>query len=227
MDFTMLEKSSSGYENVLVLTDIFTKFTQAIPTKDQRAETVAKVLVKEWFVKFGVPLRLHSDQGRNFESSVIRHLCQLYGIHKSRTTPYHPEGNAQCERFNRTLHDRLRTLSADNKRSWPSHLPELIYAYNATPHSTQEIGDSWVESHQSRLNRAFEAATAKTNSEMLRRKQRLDNLAQSDTDLQLGTRVFTRKRHQGRHKIQDAWDDIPHKVISRPDPDGPVYVVEP
>ncbi|XP_071816591.1 uncharacterized protein [Apostichopus japonicus] len=146
-------------------------------------------------------------------------------------------------------HDRLRILSADKRRSWPSHLLELIYAYNATPHSSTgyaphylffgrepalpvdhllgiEIEDSWVENHQSRLNRAFEAAAAKTNSEMLRRIQRLDNQAQPDTDLQLGTRVFTRKRHLSRHKIQDTWDDIPHKVISRPDPDGPVYVVQ-
>ncbi|PIK49900.1 hypothetical protein BSL78_13222 [Apostichopus japonicus] len=103
MDFIILEKSSSGYENVLLLTDIFTKFTQVIPTRDQRAEMVAKVLVKDWFVRFGVPLRLHSDQGRNFKSSVIRHLCQLYGIHKSRTLRTIQRGNAQCERFNRTL----------------------------------------------------------------------------------------------------------------------------
>ncbi|CAC5383311.1 unnamed protein product [Mytilus coruscus] len=55
MDFTVLEKSSDGRENVLVLTDVFTKFTQAIPTRDQKATTVAKVLVKDWFLKLGIP----------------------------------------------------------------------------------------------------------------------------------------------------------------------------
>ena len=136
MDFTVLERGSSGLENVLVLTDVFTKFIQAIPTRDQKATTVAQVLVRDWFVRFGVPHRLHSDQGRNFEGKIVQELCKLYAIEKSRTTPYHPEGNGQCERFNRTLHDRLRTLSTMKKRRWPDYLPELVYSYNCTPYST-------------------------------------------------------------------------------------------
>lgn len=52
------------------MTDVFTKYSWAVPTKDQTAITTAKVLVREWFVRFGVPLRLHSDQGRNVEGKV-------------------------------------------------------------------------------------------------------------------------------------------------------------
>lgn len=120
IDFTLYEPSRSGLENVLVMTDVFTKYTLAVPTRDQRAETMAQVLVIEWFYKFGVPAHIHSNQGRSFESSLIQQFCSLYQIEKSHTTPYHPAGNGQCERFNRTLHNLLRTLPNSRKVDWPS-----------------------------------------------------------------------------------------------------------
>ncbi len=77
IDFTMLEKSSSGLENVLVMTDIFSKLTLAIPTRDQTAKTVARVLIKEWITKLGIPKRIHSDRGRSFENCIIQELCYV------------------------------------------------------------------------------------------------------------------------------------------------------
>uniref|UniRef100_A0A667X7X5 Gypsy retrotransposon integrase-like protein 1 n=1 Tax=Myripristis murdjan TaxID=586833 RepID=A0A667X7X5_9TELE len=140
VDFTLLEPSQSGFENVLVMTDVFSKYTVAVPTRDQRASTVAQVLLNEWFFRFGVPGRIHSDQGRCFESTLIQQLCHLYGVSKSRTTPYHPAGNGQCERFNRTLHNLLRTLPVSRKRDWVSCLPHVLFCYNTTPH--QGTGES-------------------------------------------------------------------------------------
>ena len=90
----------------------------------------------KWFYKYGVPTRLHSDQGRSFESKIIHQLCHLYNITKSRTTPYGLQGNGQCERFNRTLHDLLCTLSVEQKHRWPTCLPQVLFSYNTTPHQT-------------------------------------------------------------------------------------------
>ena len=63
IDFTLLEPATDGRENVLVMTDVFTNFTQAVPTRDQRASTTAKELLREWFFKYGISQRIISDQG--------------------------------------------------------------------------------------------------------------------------------------------------------------------
>ena len=60
----------------------------------------------------------------------------MYGVEQSLTCPYNPWGNAQCEKFNRTLFDLLCTLSREQKADWPVYIPSLVFAYNATPHST-------------------------------------------------------------------------------------------
>ena len=80
--------------------------------------------------------RIHSDQGRNFDSALIKQLCDLSGIAKSRTTPYHPEGNGACERFNSTLLGLLGTLASDKKSRWKEYLNTLVFAYNCTPHQS-------------------------------------------------------------------------------------------
>ena len=134
--FTVLEPARDGREDVLVITDIFTKYTAAIPTRDQTAETVAKVLIKDWFFYYGIPQRIHSDKGCCFEADIIQQLCHHYGIAKSRTISCHPAGNGQCERFNRTMHNLLKTLSTEQKRRCTEHLADLTHMYNCTQHSS-------------------------------------------------------------------------------------------
>lgn len=133
IDFTILEPTKSGLENILVLTDVFSKYTVAVPTRDQRAAIIVHVLLREWFLKLEVPDCIPSDQGRSFESSLFRQLCKLYGVSKSRTMPYHAAGNGHVS-TNRTLHNLLRTLSFSQKQDWASCLLQVMFCYNTTPH---------------------------------------------------------------------------------------------
>lgn len=117
MDYLSIEPVSRDTRNVLVITDHFTKFAVAVPTKDQKAKTTAKALWEHLIAPYGFPSRLHSDQGRDFESHTIKELCSVIGAEKVRTTPYHPQGNP-VERFNRTLLSMLGTLEEKDKHHW-------------------------------------------------------------------------------------------------------------
>jgi len=86
--------------------------------------------------RFGLPRQHHSDQGRNFESALVHELCTLTGIHKTRTTPFHPRSDELSERANRTLLQMLRAVTDEHPQEWPAKLPALLAAYRMSVHST-------------------------------------------------------------------------------------------
>ena len=80
----------------------------------------------------------------NSESKIIKELCNITGIEKSRTTPYHTTGNGMTERFNRTLLNMLGTLDSNQKKDWKSHVAGLVHAYNCTRQTTTGLSQYFL-----------------------------------------------------------------------------------
>ena len=105
-------------------------------TPNQKAITIAKILVDKWFYTYGIPACIHSYKGCSFDNEIMLHLYAMYRVEQSTTTPYNLHGNAPTERINCTLINLLKSLPKEQKSNWPLHLPLLVLAYNATPHDT-------------------------------------------------------------------------------------------
>ena len=92
MDFLTLERSKGGYHHILVITDHFSRFAVAVPTKNLTAKTTAEAFYDNFITNYEILARIHSDQGENFDGNIIKELCTITGMRKFRTTPYHPLG---------------------------------------------------------------------------------------------------------------------------------------
>ena len=136
IDFLHLEKSSGGFEYILLITDHFIRYTQAYSTRNKTAKTAATHLYSNFFLRFGTPSQLLHDQGGQFKNAIFKYLVNLLGIQNLRTTPYHPETNELTERMNQTVLAMLRTLPEKYKTSWKDHVNKVVHAYNCTKHSS-------------------------------------------------------------------------------------------
>ena len=201
---------------------------------------------------YGVVRRIHSDLGRNFEGVVIKQLCKLYNVKKSRTSAYHPAGNGQAERFNRTLITMLRTLPEDKKKRWNLYLDNITLAYNSAIHSTTGYSpyflffgrnptlsidvmvnmnkdepvdvDEYVQEQRKKMQEAYNHVF-KSICEKREARDRRRELGKKLDVLKPGTRVLVRKRVLGRNKLQDRYDDFPYIVVgpAHKDCDGITY----
>ena len=259
VDFTSIEetvplKEDPVIHNVLVLQDHFSKCVVAYVVKDQTARTAAKTLRNGHFWLFGAPAYLVSDQGKAFTGHVITHLCELYGVQKLRTWPYHAQTNGQVERMNQMIISMIGKLE-DRKACWSKHLPELLLAYNATSSTVTGYSPYYllfgrrpripvnylfptlrdsphqtkmevsVVAMQKRLKEAFTAARCLTSEEVARQCHYYDRKAGA-VALQPGDIVMVHTDgFVGKRKVKDRWEDGGFIVESQLE-DWPVYKVK-
>ena len=121
-----------GSKYILVIGDYFTKWMESFAIPNMEAVTVAEAFVFQFVSQFGVPDFLHTDQGRNFESALLKAVCSLLGVSKTRTSPYHPQSNGLIERFNHTLLKLLSMATRQDEQNWDLHLPLVMLAYRTS-----------------------------------------------------------------------------------------------
>lgn len=250
IDFLTIEVKGRK-QNILVILDHFTKFAAAFCTVDQTAKVVAKTLWTNFFMMYGFPKRILSDQGRDFESQLLKEVCLLAGIKKCRTTPYHPSANP-VERWNRTLLGMLRNLDDDKKVDWRKSLPAAVHAYNCCisestgfspyflffgrhPRLPVDIAfgidldkkgfsspRQYVKSLKDQLSHAYQNAREHMKKQSARNKARYDVSAHA-AELEPGDRVLVRKLGPRlTSKVADKWEKEIYVVVEKSS-DLPVY----
>jgi len=131
VDILQVPLSTKNNCYLLVIQEYFTKWANAVPLPDQTAPRITSEFIKFFTV-------LHSDQGCNFESTILTRTLDAFGIHKSRTTPYHPQWVGMVNQFSRTLLQLLRAY-VPSQHDWKTYLPYVLYAYSTSQHSCTRV----------------------------------------------------------------------------------------
>lgn len=121
---------SQEFRYCLTMIDRITKWPEIIPIKDMSADTVAEKFIENWIARFGCPVKVTTDQGRQFESQLFTQLTKKLGIDKIHTTAYNPKANGQVERFHRTLKAAIMARCGESNQ-WARELPLILLGLRA------------------------------------------------------------------------------------------------
>ena len=164
MDYLTIEANEGGKDlHVLVITDHFTQYTQAIVTSSQTTKCTAQNLWDKFIVHYGLPEKILIDQVCNFESDMLKVLCEIAQVKKIRTSCCFPQTKGQCEHFNATLINMLGTLPEKPKTTWREQVPTLVHPYNCTRNNVTGFSPCYLMFGQkpcSLINILFETNTA-------------------------------------------------------------------
>ena len=115
---------SDGFRYLLTCVDRFTRWPEAIPLLDIRAETVADAFFNGRIARFGTPATITMDRGAQFESKLWDNLCNQFRIIRNRTTSYHPQSNGMVKRFHRQL--KAAIMAHESPNQWTTTLPAVL-----------------------------------------------------------------------------------------------------
>ena len=257
LDYLCLEPGKGMEESVLVITDHFTRYAQAYVTKTQTAQMMVKTLWDKFIVHYGLPKKILTDQRQNFESRLMADLCELMGVQKIWTSPYHLQTNGQCERLNSTLINMPGTSPKEKKSEWKNDIGTLVHAYNCTQNSatgfspyylmfgrqpclpvdealglaahtiTDPNTSKFIQKLRECTKWAHEKAEAFEAKEAQRHKCNYDKRSRAAALEVRDTVLVHVTAFKGHHKMQDRWEKREYVVEKWPYPNIPVYVVCP
>ena len=239
-------KTISSKAHVLCITDAHTKYVELVMVPNKEAETVGKAIFNQWICRYGIPHQILTDGGKEFCNKIFSTICDFLMIDKQKTTPAHPQCNAQAEVVNKSIKKYLAVMT-ENSLEWEELIPALAFSYNTTQHRTtgmtpaelmlgylprsmisQEIPQYSEDPIMDTL-RAFQTARAIANKEALRQtntyKSDHDKRVQAEITYSPGQFVLLDRRLfvNENEKLSDKWEG-PY-VIQKVLPNGVVDIL--
>ncbi len=125
IDLLKLPTSSEGHQYLLVAIDHFSRYFILVPRRDKTATTVATTLIDNVFCPFNTPTTLLSDNGTEFNNSILSEICKQFDIKKTYIVAYHPASNGLVERQNRKTLSHLLSLVGSSSQTWHIWMPHV------------------------------------------------------------------------------------------------------
>jgi hypothetical protein len=204
-------KTETGKKYILCMTDAFTKYVELVALPNKESFTVATAIFEKWICRFGAPLEIITDQGKEFCSKLSKDLFQIMGISHSTTSAYHPQCNSQAEVANKTIAKYLASYVSESTLDWENYLAPMMFAYNTSFHRSIQNTPFFLTMGMEARQPLFDAAGVRLQmdgpmspKELWERLQDAREKARMDNqDATADAREYHDRRAEPHHYVRD------------------------